>query len=204
MFSRSDFLHGLVAGAVSAATPSPSPMPTALEKTIPMHCIENPALPYDRPLQIKLPVLDGPDFHLTDYRGRLVLLNVFATWCNPCQYETPFLVAAAAKYADRGFSVIGIDDRDSDDSVRDFRKRFGITYPIAMDRRGGLTENIELNGKQGIPASLFITPEGFLSCYTIGNFEADDLADRIEKLLAATTPVITPSPSPQPTTKGTV
>jgi len=185
MFSRTDFLYGLVAGAVSASTPAPA-APVASKKHPTMECSKNAALPYDRPLEIHLPVLDGPDFRLSDYRGRLVLLNIFATWCGPCKYEASYLVAAAAKYADDGLSVIGIDMNETDDTVRDFRKIYGVTYPIAMDRRGILTHNVQLDSESGIPASLFITPKGFLGCYVVGNFERDDLNGRIEILLAAT------------------
>jgi thiol-disulfide isomerase/thioredoxin len=192
MFSRSEFLHGLIVATLSTASPLPSPAPAASPSTDPARtCLQSPSLPYDRPLELKLPVLDGPDFHLSAYRGRAVILNIFATWCGPCNYEMPYLVEASKDYADRGLTIIGIDDRESDNPVRAFREKYSIPYPLAMDRQGSFTRVIETgaaDGSTSIPSSLFITPDGFLYCYLVNSIGRRELATRIEAFLSDAPP----------------
>ncbi len=78
-----------------------------------------------------------------DYRGKAVLLNIFATWCQPCCEEQTFLTEAANLYADRALAVIGINSREPDNTVRLYRKRYAVSYPIAMDRSGDFTITLE-------------------------------------------------------------
>jgi thiol-disulfide isomerase/thioredoxin len=196
VIDRATFLTGAIAAAVS---PAPSPTASAFPWDL---CDNNPALPYDHPLDITIKVLDGKDFHLRDYRGQAVLLNIFATWCGPCNYEEPHLVAASVKYAPMGFTVIGINDREADDTVRAFRKKYAIPFPIAMDREGGFTRALQvgtsLTTSVEFPVSLFITPAGYLYCYLQGAMSPDEMTYRIEKFLKDAPPVPTPSPSPSP------
>jgi len=197
---RASFLYSAIAAAAGAATPVPkttlSPSPTLAPWD---QCLENPGLPYDRPLDFTMQTLDGPDFHLMAYRGRAVMLNIFATWCGPCNEEQPFVVELAERYAPQGLAIIGIDDREEDDAVRRYRKKFGITYPIAMDRRGGFSHVLEvgtrtdLNG--ALPGWIFIAPSGLLYCYLQGSRGKAELDYRIKKFLAETPPAVSPSPS---------
>lgn len=180
MLNRALFLKSAVALIGAAASPSPSPKPWDM-------CLQSYALPYDRPLALKMRVLDGPDFDLLKYRGHPTLLHIFATWCEPCAVEMPHIVEIANTYADRGLQVVGIDFRESDNTVRAYRKRYGIPFPIAMDERGAFTEALE-NGKVssiGLPASLYITPDGYLYCYTQGTTKnpGPELTYRIEKFI---------------------
>jgi len=187
MLDRATFLSGLLAAAVS---PTPDPWDA---------CETSKGLPFDRPIELKMPVLDGKDFRLSDYRGKAVLLNIFATWCGPCNYEEPHLVQAAEKYAPQGLSVIGINDREEDDTVRAFRKKYGITFPIAMDRKGGFTVALQNDMSNDIrtlfPVSLFITPYGYLYCYKEGAMRPDEMAYRIEMFLELAPP---PTPGAAP------
>lgn len=160
-------------------------------------CAQNPALPYDRPLEIKLRVLDGPDFDLMKYRGYPVLVNIFATWCEPCAQEMPYVVGAANAYYARGLRVIGLNYQETDNTVRAYRKRFSIPYPIAMDVSGGFVNALEVGhsgGNTEFPVSLFFTPDGYLYCYKIGSMSQRQLTYRIEKFLKEAPP--TPAASP--------
>jgi peroxiredoxin len=77
------------------------------------------------------------------------------------------VVAAAQEYFDRGLRVIGIDYSEPDNTVRAYRKKYGITYPIAMDMSGGFCEALEVGASKDqmvFPAHLFITPDGYLHC----------------------------------------
>ncbi len=164
------FLKGAFSLLGAAAAPSASRSPTPQASLNPWDtCLQNPVLPYDHPLEIKMRVLDGPDFDLLKYRGRPTLLHIFATWCQPCAIEMPHIVAIANAYAPKGLAVVGVNFRESDDAVRAYRKRFGITFPVAMDQDGGFTEHLE-SGTENItlPASLYIDSHGYLDCYTQG------------------------------------
>ena len=194
MIDRLTFLMGALAAASAKPSPTPTPFPWDT-------CDKSRVLPYDRPLDMRIPVLDGPDFNLMDYRGRCVLLNVFATWCGPCNKEQPDLVKAAIAYAPKGLAVIGINDREEDNTVRAYRKKYGISYPIAMDRRGGFTANLQDDASQTsveYPVSIFITPRGFLYCYLAGGMSGDEMTYRFDKFLAEAPPTWTPVPSPSP------
>jgi thiol-disulfide isomerase/thioredoxin len=192
------------ASPAPAATPSPSasPSPVASASANPWdECLKSAALPYDRPLGLKLRALDGPDFDLMKYRGKAVLLNIFATWCGPCNHEMPALVTAARTYASRGLQVVSIDSRESDDAVRAFRKKYDITTPIAMDQNGGFTRALEVGAQRGTPVeypvTLFIDPAGYLYCVRDGGMDDDQLTYRIERFLTATAAELA-TPSPQP------
>lgn len=199
MIDRAGFLIGAL-----AAVASPVPSPTAPAFPWDM-CDKSPALPYDRPLDLSMQALDAKDFHLRDYRGRAVILNIFATWCGPCNREEPHLVEASVRYASRGLAIVGINDREADDTVRAFRKKYSIPYPIAMDRTGGFTRTMQIGRAEvadrsvEFPVSLFITPQGYLYCYLSGMMYPDELAYRIEKFLRDAPPVLaSASPSPAP------
>jgi thiol-disulfide isomerase/thioredoxin len=101
--------------------------------------------------------IDGSAVNLADARGKVVLLNFWATWCGPCRMEVPDLVELQKKYQDR-LQVIGlvVDDAD-EDAVRKFAKRYGINYPIAM-----ATDEMrfQFGGVPALPTSFIIDPQG--------------------------------------------
>jgi len=158
VFGR-EFAYGLLVATVGSKLPPRG------------SCSHNSVLPYDRPLDFKMRALDGPDFVLSRFNGAAVWINLFATWCPPCNAEQPFVVASAQRYFDRGLRVIGVDFMEPDDTVRAYRKKFCITYPIAMDVNGGFTQALEVGRTDNdvvFPAHLFFTPQGYLSCYVLG------------------------------------
>ena len=80
-----------------------------------------------------LPDLSGREWKLTDYRGRVVLLNFWATWCRPCREETPGLVNLADRYRGQGLEVAGVMmDDDKDAPVREFMKEYNVRYPVLV------------------------------------------------------------------------
>jgi thiol-disulfide isomerase/thioredoxin len=107
-----------------------------------------------------LPGLDGTTVRLSDYRGKVVLVNFWATWCEPCKEETPALAAVYRKLRDQGLVIVGVDLRnqeragaDSDADVRAFVERYGVTYPVA----GETARAFQI---YPIPTSYFIDPRG--------------------------------------------
>ena len=119
-------------------------------------------IPEGRPLEMTMPVLDGPDFRLSAYAGKVVFLNVFATWCGPCRSEQTDLTAFAKAHA-ADTVVVGLDYREDDYAVRKYRSEFGIEYPIAMDRIGRIVPNIYA-GHISYPTTLVVRPDRTLFC----------------------------------------
>ena len=91
-------------------------------------------------------------------RGKAVWLNFWASWCPPCQFETPVLRDVSDAYADQGLEVIGVSVRESsEDNVRAYAEKYQLDYTIAADVTGAVYDLYRLNG---IPTSFFIGPEG--------------------------------------------
>src|SRR5262245_52589659 len=78
--------------------------------------------------------LTGKTQHLNDYRGKVVLLNFWATWCKPCTKEMPAMQATYDKLADKGFVVLAINELEDDANVREHIRQYGHTFPVLMDR----------------------------------------------------------------------
>lgn len=192
---RASFLMA-AAATIVAPTPMP-PAPRAVPKSW-TTCDKTTSLPYDRPIDMSMEVLDGPDFHLMNYRGQAVMMNIFTTWCSDCNIEQPYFVEFAGKYAAAGLRVIGIDFFEPDSKVRSYRKRYGISYPIAMDRDGRFVKALEHGTGRGtlvFPTTIFISPSGYLYCYKTGDMSKDELEYRIRTFLAEAPPTVARPPA---------
>jgi len=115
--------------------------------------------PGDRAPNIQGVSPTGVPAALYEIKGKLFLLNFWATWCGPCIAEMPALQSLHAKFQDRGFQVIGIAVDDTEENVREAIQRFGITYPIIIDNRAqskrqyqikGFPESFILDGEQRV------------------------------------------------------
>ena len=94
---------------------------------------ERPAAP-----PLKLPPLDGdgPPRTLADYRGKVVVVNVWASWCEPCRDESPLLERWHKRMVPKGGTVLGVDVQDIDSDARAFIAEYGLTYPQLRDKEG--------------------------------------------------------------------
>ncbi len=125
---------------------------------------------------LALPTLDGAGVRLADLRGKVVLVNFWGTWCEPCKEETPALQAAYQQFQSEGLVIVGINLRrqeTSDDAVREFVQQYGVTYPIALDIDGEAARLFQISP---IPVSYFIDPEGTIRYVRIGTLTTDDVA----------------------------
>ncbi len=120
------------------------------------------SLPEHRPIGWKMEVLDGPPFDLSADRGKVVFVNIFATWCGPCRHEQPTVVAFANAHQDDTI-VVGMNYKELDDKVREYRKKFDIPYPIGMDRRGNILRGVYKGGDMVFPMTIVFRPDGTLA-----------------------------------------
>jgi cytochrome c biogenesis protein CcmG/thiol:disulfide interchange protein DsbE len=100
---------------------------------------------------------DGSEASLEDFRGRWVLVNFWASWCEPCKVESPALEKLQQRYGDEEFTVLGIATRDNSDDSREFVREYGLTYPQFRDGDGSLARAW---GTTGVPESFLVDPEG--------------------------------------------
>ena len=106
----------------------------------------------------KLTSVDGSQFDSADLKGKVVLVNFWATWCGPCRLETPWLVEYKEQYRDQGFEVVGIAlDPENKDEIAAFAKEFKVNYPLIYS--DGKIET-ESGGLIGVPTSYLINRRG--------------------------------------------
>jgi peroxiredoxin len=125
--------------------------------------------------ELTLPDLDGQPRRLSEWRGRPVLLNFWATWCTPCIEEMPLLASVRAEQAANGLEIVGIA-LDDPAQVGAFVRQLGITYPILLDRPGAADSSVMLGNNRGVlPYSVLIGADGRIRASKLGDF--DDMAE---------------------------
>ena len=139
--------------------------------------------------------LNGQPVRLIDLRGGAVWLNFWASWCPPCQSETPVLRDLAERYRDRGLVVIGISVQESSPAnVAAYAKRYQLGYTIATDSTGEIFRAWHL---YGLPTQFFIGPEGAIRAIVPAPMTEARAIAQIEAILprAQGSPVASPAPS---------
>jgi cytochrome c biogenesis protein CcmG/thiol:disulfide interchange protein DsbE len=138
---------------------------------------ERPAAP-----QLTLDSLDGEgEIRLADFRGKAVVLNFWASWCEPCKDEAPLLEDVWQRYRDEGLVVLGIDAQDFRSDAQRFVDRFGLTYPIAFDGHGS---SLGKFGNTGFPETWFVGRDGRLvGDHFVGPFTREQLEENVRAAL---------------------
>jgi thiol-disulfide isomerase/thioredoxin len=133
-----------------------------------------------------LDTLDGGNIDLANYRGQVVLLNFWGTWCEPCRREMPALQAAYDELNGQGLMIIGVnltDDElvngESEADIAAFLDQFGVSYPTALDREGTVTNAYRVFP---LPTSFFIDREGQIRYVHIGELSQEDVRVRFNEL----------------------
>lgn len=115
-------------------------------------------------LQSEIKMLDGTTFKVQDKKGKVILLNLWATWCGPCRSEMPHLVEMQEKYRDKGLEIIGLNtDQESIGEINDFAAKMKLNYAQGYSDSKLTNEFVNLSKMNGIPQSILIDRENRLT-----------------------------------------
>ncbi len=127
--------------------------------------------------------LAGDRFTLTSTLGKVVVLNVWASWCAPCRSESPALARAEAAFAQQPVRFVGIDEQDESRTAKKFVASTGATYPNLVDSNGQLLSQLRLLPQSGVPSTLILDRHGRVADRVIGPVGAGELTGAVNALL---------------------
>lgn len=131
--------------------------------------------------EINLPDTQGKELSLKSLRGKIVLVDFWASWCGPCRKEMPNVVKAYAKYKDKGFEIYGVSLDQSKDKWLEAIQKDGITWPQVSDLKYWDCEAAKLYNVQGIPFTVLLDKDGKILAK---NLRGEELEAALEKALA--------------------
>lgn len=123
----------------------------------------------------------GQKIHLADLKGHPVVINFWASWCQPCQEEMPIIEAAYEKYHGDGVIFVGVDFEDKPDAAMAFVRQYGVTYPVGPDTQNG--DIAIAYGVTGTPETAFVGRSGAVAQKVGGALDDRTLALAIQNLL---------------------
>ncbi len=140
-------------------------------------------------IQLQGATLDGGSLDLADLRGKVVVINVWGSWCPPCRKEAPTLKAVSDELSSTGVVFVGIDTRDNDASARAFVDTFDLSYRNIVDKDGTLLLAFsgDLN-PQAIPSTLVLDRQGRVAARVLGGVTEGTLRGIIEPVVAEPKP----------------
>ena len=125
----------------------------------------------------------GNVVQLEDFRGKVVFLNFWATWCPPCRIEMPSMEKLYNKFKDDRFTILAVDMQEDSETVKRFKESFKLSFPILLDEEGAVGAYY---GVMALPATYFIDREGYLYAAALGarDWSGEDAVQLIRHLLA--------------------
>lgn len=129
-----------------------------------------------------LVALDGKTLKLSDFRGKAVLLNFWATWCEPCKLEMPWFVDLQKKYASQGLQVLGVamDDASPSD-IASFAQKLGVNYPVVIGKE---EVGAQYGGIDYLPSTFYISRDGKILDHVFGLASKSEIEANIQKALS--------------------
>lgn len=126
--------------------------------------------------------LEGKPVKLSDFRGKKVIVNFWATWCPPCRAEMPEMQSYYKDHKDNDFTILGVDLTSTEkkkSDVEPFVKEFGVAFPIVLDKEGDVASTYQITG---YPTSYFIDKQGVIQFKLVGAMNKDIIHDAIGKM----------------------
>lgn len=129
---------------------------------------------------LALTTFQGETITLSELRGRVVVINFWASWCPPCREEAPYLERTWRKYRDRKVTFIGVNYADTEKKALAFIEEFDITYPNGPDVGTRIAQAYRI---QGVPETFFVDKQGRMRGMHLGQLRPPQLDEKIEELL---------------------
>lgn len=126
--------------------------------------------------------LTGAALSLSDYRGQVVLVNFWATWCPPCRAEMPDMQQVYMERKDRGFTIVAVNIQEAREPISNFVGKYSLAFPIALDTAGTVSQ---LYGIYGLPTSYFVDRSGRIAEVHVGPLTKSDILKKVDALLAS-------------------
>ena len=127
-----------------------------------------------------LKLMSGGSFNSSDYKGKPILVNFFASWCLPCREEMPVLEKIVHEYEPKGVVFLGIAVDDTEVKMKDFIEKYGVTFPVGLDKTATIQKSF---GIYGIPTTYFIDKQGGINYFHSGSVTEELLHHELDKLL---------------------
>lgn len=138
--------------------------------------------PGTQSINFRLDNLSGNVVSLHSYEGKVVLLNFWASWCGPCRSEMPSLESLYKRFRHKGFVVLGVNLQQSPGTIKPFVKKFGLTFPVLLDRSGRVALSY---AARALPTTYLINKKGEVTSRIVGahNWSSPQVSKLIEALV---------------------
>jgi cytochrome c biogenesis protein CcmG/thiol:disulfide interchange protein DsbE len=175
------FAGVLLAGSLFIAATRVGPSGGAAAPTASVSADTTPAPLPDRPApDFTLSALDGTSVTLSTIKGKVALINVWATWCPPCRAEMPTIQATYGQYRDQGFIVLAVNLQEDQRTVAAFMGEYQLTFPALLDLDGAVSQ---VYRAYALPSSFFVDRKGIIRAVYRGPMPRAVIAGTVEQLL---------------------